>query len=81
MIMPTDAKCCLIYMPRLCPTLNNYYFILIHFPVPEICAYVSRVPTRAQEKIHTYMTLISLQEKMLEDSALYEISMLPHKCT
>lgn len=71
------------YMPRLCPTLNNCYFTLIYFPVLEICAYVSylRIPTLAQEQIHTYMTLLSLQGKMLEDSALYEIAVLPQKCS
>lgn len=77
--MPTDAKCCL----DTCPALNDCYFILIYFPLPEISAriYYLQIPTQAQEYIHKYKTLISLQGKMLEDSALYENSILPRKCT
>lgn len=44
-------------MPRLCPTLNNCYFIFIYFPIPEIHAYVyyPHIPTQTQVNSHIYV--------------------------
>lgn len=79
MTMPTDAKSWLDIgkdknLPQKC-------ILFIYFPVSKICVYVHYIGIPTHTSVSSHITFMSLQEDLLEDSALYEISTLSHKCT